>query len=61
MIPEGDLDLTTYLNELLRTNKQEQQNNKSWFPTPKNPGKTDDHTPIQTQILRELREMKEKN
>ena len=27
MIPQGDPDLTAYLNELLRTNKSEQQNN----------------------------------
>ena len=34
MIPEGDPDLATYLNELLRTNKPEQQNKTFWFPTP---------------------------
>ena len=46
MIPQGDLDLTAYLNELLRTNKPEQQNDTFWFPTPENPGKLEDHTPI---------------
>ena len=60
MIPEGDPDLTTYLNELLRTSKPEQQSNTFWFPTPKNPGRTEDHTPIQTRILKELRELQEK-
>ena len=60
MIPEGDLDLTTYLSELLRTNKPEQQSITFWFPTPENPGKTEDHTPIQTRILKELCELKEK-
>ena len=35
MIPEGDPDLVTYLTELLRTNKPDQQNNIFWFPTPK--------------------------
>ena len=39
MILEGDPDLTIYLNELLRTNKAEQQNNTFWFPTPENLGK----------------------
>ena len=58
-IPEGDPDLTTYLNELLRTNKTEQHKNL-WFPARKNAGKTDDHTPIKNRILRELHEMKEK-
>ena len=57
MIPEGDPDLFTYLTELLRTNKPDQQTNTFWFPTPENPGNTDDHTPIQTRIPRELREL----
>ena len=57
MIPEGDPDLITYLAELLRTNKPDQQNNTFWFPTPKNPGNTDDHTPIQKQTLTELCEL----
>ena len=60
MIPQGDPDLTAYLNELLRTNKPEQQDNTSWFPTPENPGKPEDHIPIQTRILKELNELKDK-
>ena len=60
MIPEGDPDLTTYLNELLRANKPEQQSNTFWFPTHKNPDRTEDHTPMQTRILKELRELQEK-
>ena len=60
MIPDCDPDLTTYLNELLRTNKPEQQSNTFWFPTPKNPGRTENHTPIQTRTLKELRELQEK-
>ena len=60
MIPQNDPDLTTYLNELLRTNKHEQQDNTFWFPTPENPGKPENHTPIQTRILKELNELKDK-
>ena len=60
MIPEGDPDLTTNLNELLRTNKPEQQSNTFWFPTPENPGRNEDHTSIQTRIFKELRELQEK-
>ena len=37
MILEGDLDLTAYLHELLRTNELEHQNNTFWFPTPESP------------------------
>ena len=57
MIPEGDPDRDTYLTELLRPNKPEQQNNTFWFPTPENPGNTEDHTPIQTGNLTELCEL----
>ena len=57
MIPEGDPDLVTYLTELLRTNKPDQQNNTFWFPTVGIPGNTQHHTPIQTRILTELREL----
>ena len=60
MIPEGDPDLITYLTELLRTNKPDQQTNTFWFTTPKNPGNTEQHTPIQTRILTELHELQRK-
>ena len=60
MIPQDDPDLTGYLKELLRTSKPEQQDNTFWFPTPENPGKPEDHTPIQTRILNELNELKDK-
>ena len=54
MIPQGDPDLTAYLNELLRTNKPEQEDSTFWFPTPENPGKSEDHTPIQTRNFKEF-------
>ena len=61
IIPENDPGtLTTYLSELLRTNKPEKQSNTFWFPTPENPGKNEDLTPIQKRILEELNEVKEK-
>ena len=60
MIPEGDTDLVSYLTELLRTNKRDQQNDTFSFPTPENPGNTEDHTPIQTRILIELCKLQRK-
>ena len=60
MIPQDDPDLTAYLNEFLRKNKPEQPNNTFCFPTPKNPGKLEDHIPIQTRIRKELIELKHK-
>ena len=60
MIRQDDPDRTAYLNELLRASKLEQQDNTNWFPTPEYPGKPEDHTPIQTRILKELNELKDK-
>ena len=57
LIPESDPDMSIQLSEILRTNKPEQQKNTFSFPTPENPGNVDDHTPIQTRILKELREL----
>ena len=57
MIPEGDPDLSTYLTELLRTNKRDQQNNTFWFPTSEKPVNVEDHSVIQTRILEELRDL----
>ena len=59
-IPEGDQDLITYLNELLRRNKPDQQTSAFWFPTPENPGNTEEQTPIRARILKELRELQQK-
>ena len=49
-----------YLNELLRTDKQEPMDNNFWFPTPENPGDIEEHTPIQSRILNELLELRRK-
>ena len=60
VIPQSDPELTVYLNELIRTNKPEQQNNTFWFSAPENPGKPKEHAPIQTRVLKELNELKDK-
>ena len=60
MIAEGDSDLTVYLNDLFRSNKPEQQSKIIWFPTRESPGRSADHTPIKTRILKKLYELKEK-
>ena len=57
MIPEGDTDLITYITELFKTNKPDQQTNTFWFPTPENPSNTEEHTSIQIRILKQLREL----
>ena len=53
MIPQGDFDLTAYLNEILRTIKPEPQNDIFRFPTPEKCRKSEHHTPIQIRILKE--------
>ena len=60
MILEGDLDLTTHLNEHLKTNETEQRNKTFWFPTHDNPGKTEYPTPMQTRILEKVNKLKHK-
>ena len=58
LFPEVHPDLTTFLNEPLKTNKLEKQSNTIWFPTPEKPGKIEDHTPMQTRKLRKIHELK---
>ena len=60
MIPQGDPDLTAFLNKLPRTNKPEQPSNTFWFPTPEGPGKPVYHTPIEKRILKEVVDLKTK-
>ena len=60
MIPQGDRDLTAYLNELLTRNKPDRQNNTFCFPIPEIPGKPEYNTPIQTRILRKFFELEDR-
>ena len=60
MIPECDPKPSTYLTELFGTNKPDQQNNTFRFSTPESPDNTEDHTPIQTRIVQELRDLQQK-
>ena len=52
-------DAILYLNSLLKTSKDNEVNETYWFPTPQNPGNEKEHTPIQTRILNELRELEQ--
>ena len=58
MMHDDDPELNLYLNELLRSNKQNQQDTNFGFPTPENRGNVEEHTPIQTRILNELNELR---
>ena len=52
-------DAIHYINSLLKTSKNDEVNGIYWFPTPQNPGNEKEHTPIQTRILNELRELEQ--
>ena len=52
-------DAIHYINSFLKTSKDNEVNETYWFPTPQNPGNEKEHTPIQTRILNELRELKQ--
>ena len=52
-------DAIHYINNLLKTSKNDEVNETYWFPTPQNPGNRKERTPIQTRILNELRELEQ--
>ena len=52
-------DAIHYINTLLKTSKTDEVNETYWFPTPQNPGNEEEHTPIQTRLLNELRELEQ--
>ena len=52
-------DAIHYINSLLKTSKVDEITGTYWFSTPQNPGNEKEHTPIQTGILNELRELEQ--
>ena len=52
-------DAVHYINSLLTTSKTDEVNETYWFPTPRIPGNEKEHTPIQTRILNELRDLEQ--
>ena len=50
-------DTHMYVNDLMKSNETEQSDENLWFPTPENPGNEKEHTPIQRGILKEIREL----
>ena len=52
-------DAIHYINSLLKTSKTEEVSETYWFPTLQNPGNGREHTPIQTRILNEIRQLEQ--
>ena len=48
-----------YVSSLIKTNKNLQNQENYWFPTPENPGNPEEHTPIQKRILQELQALQD--
>ena len=59
LLNENEEDAVYYISSLLRANRNNDQYEQYWFPTPENPGDEASHTPIQKRILRELRNLQE--
>ena len=50
-------DTHMYVNELMKSTNNKKSDENLWFPTPKNPGNEDEHTPIQRRIFKKIREL----
>ena len=59
LLNENEEDAIYYVSSLLKANRNNDQYEQYWFPTPENPGDEDSHTPIQRRILPELRKLQE--
>ena len=59
LLNENEEDAIYYVSSLLKANRNNDQYEQYWFPTPENPGDEDSHTPIQQRILQELRNLQE--
>ena len=59
LLNENEEDAIYYVSSLLKANRNNDQYEQYWFPTPQNPGDEDSHTPIQRRILQELRNLQE--
>ena len=57
LLNENEEDAIYYISSLLKANRNNDQYEQYWFPTPENPGDETTHTPIQQRILKELRNL----
>ena len=48
-----------YVSTLIKTNKNPQNAENYWFPTPENPEHPEEHTPIQKRILQKLQALQD--
>ena len=54
-------DLHVYVNELMKSSENEQNEENFWFSTLRNPGNEEDHTTIQRRLFKKVRELIKKD
>ena len=59
LLNENEEDAVHYISSLLKANRNNDQYEEYWFPTPENPGDEESNTQIQKRKLRELRNLQE--
>ena len=59
LLQENEDNAVQYISGLLKANRNNEEMEQYWFPTPENPGDESSHTPIQKRILSELRTLQE--
>ena len=57
ILNNNHVDAIRYKNSLLETSKSDEVHETYWLPNQQNPGNEREHTPIQTRIRNELREL----
>ena len=59
LLNENEEDAVHYISSLLKANRNNDQYEQYWFPSPEKPGDEASHTLIQKGLLRELRNLQE--
>ena len=59
LLNENEEEAVFFISSLLKANRNNDQYEQCWFPTPENPGHEESNTPIQKLILREVRNLQE--
>ena len=61
LLNENEEDAIYYVSSLLKANRNNDQYEQYWFPTPENPGDEDSHTPIQRRLFKNYETSKKLN
>ena len=59
LLQQDQEQAANYVSSLIKANKDPQNQENYWFPSPENPGNPEERTPIQKRILRELQALQD--